>query len=255
KAERGNFNRIDLVFSSPDYAARDEKQAFNDCFVTCESMLGEEVLDKWIGGIDVDKNAVAEKGFLPVGQLLSAVKALITQIVASLPAKPCLTTRENATWSLYKLKPKPAADYPQQLDMYVGKTMFPDMWMCAHDNQPFDSCRFSKHGEVFAYLKIDGSEGVDEEKFADKSEIEDALDDLLVPEGLGAVIGGGTGKRYSYIDVALLDVKHGIEAIKQRMREGNVPERSWILFFDSNLQDEWVGIYDDTPPPPLAPPR
>ena len=250
KAERGNLNRIDIVFCSPDHAARNEKQVFNDCFVTCESMLGEEVLDKWIGSIEADKNAVMSKDFLPVGELLATVKALISQIVGSLPSKPCLLTTETATWSLYKLKPKTAEDYPEQLDMYVGRTMYPDMWMCTHNNQPFDSCRFSRHGEIFAHLKLDGSEGLDTEKFSDKAEIEEALDEVLVPEGLGAVIGGGTGNRYSYIDLALVDVKNGIEAIKARLREGNVPKRSWILFFDSDLRDEWIGIWNDTPPPP-----
>jgi hypothetical protein len=24
----------------------------------------------------------------------------------------------------------------------------------------------------------------------------------------------------------------------------------WIQFFDSDLQGEWIGIWDDTPPPP-----
>jgi hypothetical protein len=30
-----------------------------------------------------------------------------------------------------------------------------------------------------------------------------------------------------------------------------VPERSWVLFFDANLGAEWVGVYPETPEPPM----
>jgi hypothetical protein len=100
-------------------------------------------------------------------------------------------------------------------------------------------------------VKIDGSEGLDEEHFADKSEIEDALDEVLKPNQLGCQIGGGTGIRYSYIDLALVDLTQGIEAIRKRLQEGNLTKRSWIQFFDSDLAAEWIGVYDDSPPPPM----
>ncbi len=51
-------------------------------------------------------------------------------------------------------------------------------------------------------------------KFADKSEIEDALDAVLRPQKFGCHIGGGTGLRYSYIDLALTDVNRGVDAIE-----------------------------------------
>jgi hypothetical protein len=89
------------------------------------------------------------------------------------------------------------------------------------------------------------------ESFKDKSEIEDALDAILMSNRLGCVIGGGTGRRYSYIDLALIDLKQGIDAIRRVLVEGKIPKRSWIQFFDSTLAQEWVGIYDDSPPPPM----
>jgi len=34
------------------------------------------------------------------------------------------------------------------------------------------------------------------------------------------------------------------------LRDGKIPRRTWILYFDTSLEDEWEGIWDDTPPPP-----
>ena len=62
-----------------------------------------------------------------------------------------------------------------------------------------------QHGETFCYLKTDGREGFDAERWADRSELED-INEVLVPLGLGCVTGGGTGRTYSYVDLSLIDV-------------------------------------------------
>jgi hypothetical protein len=250
KGKRGALNRVDLTFAAPGYRGHDDEKARGDCFVACETLLGEEVLDTWIGYIDVADKAPADGEFLPIAELLSVVKGLIAEEVKSLPDKPCHETSNSSTWTMLKLEPEKLSDYPGQSDMFLGKTMLVEMWRCAHGGQEFDSKRYSKHDEVFAYVKLDGSQGLDQEKFADKAAIEDALDAVLLPNGVGAVIGGGTGLKYSYIDLALIDVPKAIELIKICLKNGNVPKRSWILFFDAYLLDEWIGIWKDSPPPP-----
>ena len=100
------------------------------------------------------------------------------------------------------------------------------------------------------FVSLDGAEGLDEERFADKGEIEDAIDGVLKPDRLGCFIGGGTGLRYSYVDLALTDAERSIEQITALLRDGNVPKGCWILFFDADLCGEWVGVYPDSPPPP-----
>jgi hypothetical protein len=99
-------------------------------------------------------------------------------------------------------------------------------------------------------VKLDGKQGLGDSEFGDKSEIEDAIDAVLGPKSLGCHIGGGTGLRYSYVDVALSKLEEGIEVIRKRLQKGMVPNRAWIQFFDSDLASEWVGVYDDTPAPP-----
>jgi hypothetical protein len=36
------------------------------------------------------------------------------------------------------------------------------------------------------------------------------------------------------------------------MQKLGLPRRSWLLFYDPDLADEWLGIYPDTPAPPMA---
>lgn len=97
---------------------------------------------------------------------------------------------------------------------------------------------------------MDGSKGLTPEGFADKAEIEDSLDQALRRENLGAVVGGGTGRRYSYVDLALVDVPRAIPVVRTALQSGKMPKRTWLQFFDSELAREWVGISADSPERP-----
>jgi hypothetical protein len=112
--------------------------------------------------------------------------------------------------------------------------------------------RHSRVGEVFCYLKMDGSEERDGTAFGDRAEIEDALNDRLRPASLGCVLGGGTGLRYSYVDFALMNVEQAVKAIRDLLQQGNLSRRSWLLFHDTDWRYEWIGIWDDSPRPFLV---
>jgi hypothetical protein len=248
RVDIGELNRVDLTFALPSSLGVDADLGRDQAFVSTETLLGEEVLDKWIGDIDVQP--IDDESLVPLVDLKDVVDQVIARARERCLEAPCHQLAEHAKWTLFKLNPDAAEDYTEQQDMFVGKTMLVDMWKCAHMGAPFHSGRFSRYGETFCYLKIDGAGGLDEERFKDKSEIEDAIDAVLIPNRAGCVIGGGTGLRYSYIDFALTDVDRALPLVIKRLREGNVPRRSWILFFDDELGDEWIGVWDDSPAPP-----
>jgi hypothetical protein len=263
EARLGSHHLVDLVFHSPRTDGAEDQQALNDAFVATETLLGEEILDTWIGAIEVGafrpRGGLARMfgrgkdrptGLIPLERLKETVDALIGGIQDQLPAEPHFRWAADSGWSAIELKPSQADDYPERTDLYVAITATQELWMAAHSGRPFCSQRFSRCGEVFAYVKLDGSEGLEGSRFADRTEIEDALNAALGKEALGGTIGGGTGVRYSYIDLALTDLRRGVEAVRSVLRDGRVPRRSWILFFDADLCGEWVGIYDATPPPP-----
>jgi len=264
RAACGEHHRVDLCFTSPSISGPEDQSALNAAFVATETLLGEQVLNDWIGAIEITP-APRAKGlrslfglgpkeqprFLELDRLKETVDSLVGSMREQLPSSPHCDWVEGAQWTMWELKPQPADDYCEQQDLFVGKSPNPTLWTAAHSAGLFSSERFSRCGETFCYVKLDGSQGLDKEAFADKSEIEDALDVSLKPDKLGCQIGGGTGLRYSYIDLALTDVDKGIQAVRRRLQTGNVPKRSWIQFFDSELAAEWVGVYDDSPPPPM----
>jgi hypothetical protein len=252
---RGEHHLIDLKFSGPK--VDDEDAASHEAYVLSETLLGEEVLDAWIGEIGVHSRPrgllsriglrSVPEGAVPLANLKDAVDAEMGRLRRELTSVS--TTSQSSSWSLLELEPKKRADYPWQFDLFVAKTPNLDLWRATRAPRFYDE-RFSGTGETFCYLKLDGSQGLDEEKFADKAAIEDALDELLLPAGLGCQIGGGTGLRYSYIELALNDFERALPAIRKLLIEGNVPKRSWILFHHCERRTEWIGIYDDSPPPP-----
>ncbi|MFY0572373.1 hypothetical protein ACN28E_52230 [Archangium lansingense] len=225
---------------------RTQDPALNGALIVAtEALVGEELLNTRIGAISVESRGDG----VPLEALASEVRARILALDEKLPSSPFHTQLDEASWTLYELKPTQHEDYPGRLDLFVANTMAPALWASAHSVRPFSSRRFSRHGETFCYLKLDGSEGLGEGGFKDRAEVEDALNEALVPAGLGCVIGGGTGVRYSYVDLALMNVERAMSVMRDVLQRGKVPRRTWLLFFDSALGAEWLPIWEDAPPP------
>lgn len=253
----GDDQRIDLRYSFAAPGSGDD--ALHAAFVATESLLGEPVLDRWIGAIEVASpprrsflsfGRRAEPEGIPLAELAAKVRETIDGIITSLPQGRCLD-RADDNWKMWKLDPpRGRDDFEGQLDLFVGKSMYPEMWRATRSGRPFFSEVYSRSGETFCYLKLDGSDGLDDEHFADKGEIEDAIDEALRRENVGCFVGGGTGLRYSYIDLALDDIERGAAIVGEILRGGNITRRSWLLFYDAELAGEWIGMWPDTPAPP-----
>lgn len=267
----GEHRKIDLTFHHVDTKGPDDEKANHVAFVATESLLSEDTLDHWIGFIDVAKapkpgllgrlrGDPGDRRLLPLDRLKPTVDALIESMRDQLPAKPlheyddvAQATPLNAPggdWSTVSLEPPQREDYARRSDMYVATTGLVELWPTLLRDGAFDSRRYSRHDETFCYLKIDGAGEFDSTDFTDRGEAEDAIDNTLRTAGIGCSLGGGTGYRYWYVDLALRDVDAAIGLIREVLRGGNVSNRAWLLFFDADLCDEWVGIYDDTPAPP-----
>lgn len=244
----GAANRVDIVFGFPaDLIAENHELAEAQTFVACETLLGEENLDHWVGGIDAEP--VSDRT-LPIEALKTSFDDARAEALEH-DTYPVRLADADGKWALYELKPNGASDYPRQTDLFVGKAMHLAMWRTAHSDIPFSSRRFSRFGERFCYVKLDGLDGFEGSDFSDKGEVEDAIDDELRQHGLGCFIGGGTGYRYSYVDLALTDLDAAIPRIRAVLRAHRIQKRTWLQFFDTNWQAEWVGIWPDTPPPPM----
>ncbi len=266
QADVGETGKIDLVFVLPHCAdAGDEEQLYH-AFVAAETLLGEEVLDTWIGGIEVEplpksglrglfrktRGKADPARLAPLEQLRSRVQTLVEQQRSQLPAQPSWQWVSESKWTVYELQPETAADYSQRDDLVVASTAWPEVFEACNTGGLFHSARLSRCGETFCYVKLDRSDANngDTEKYLDREPLDNAINARLIPGRLGCVIGGGTGVRYTYIDLALTDLHRGVAAVREVLREQQVPLRAWVRFFDDELAEEWVGVHSDAPPPP-----
>jgi hypothetical protein len=262
---RGPHNQVELTFRSAAFKSAEDEDARRAAFVFTESLVGEEAMDRWLGSIVVEpaprlrlfgkeKQAENQGGeFLPLDRLQPAFEAMVAVIQQGLPATPWhQVDTDDHTWSTLELEAEEQDDWPNRLDLLLGITPFVELVEASFESS-FRSDRFSRFGETFCYLKIERSADLDPAQVADREPWERAIDEALVPLGLGRTIGGGTGKRYSYVELALTDLDRSVPLLRARL-QAIVAQRSWLLFHDCELADEWVGLHDATPPPPGTPP-
>jgi hypothetical protein len=246
----GECNRIDLAFQfSRSFLDANGDLARTQTFLAAEALLGEDLATDWIGVLD----AVAEVPQpLPPGALRRAFIMLAAEQRSRIPAQPFLDRLESLAWTEIDLRPKKQEDYLHRYDLGAAVTCAPDLWRNAHSSQLFWSGRFSRSSETFCYLKIDRGGPMRRSAVGRRIKLEDALNRILRPQRLGCVIGGGSGRRYNYIDLALIDVRAAADAIRSLLLlAGLKTRRAWLLFFDDILGAEWIGMRPDSPPPPL----
>jgi len=261
-AVMGQFRRINVTVYSPHCSGPDDQESQAASFIAAESLLGEERLDKWCGAVEtvpLPKVGVLgkllgsqskERGGprpLPLDRLVPTFDALIASNSEQLPNRPYADIARDSSHSYAALEissADPNGEFPWS-DMFTAITSDVALWEAAHNGVPFYSCRFSRFNETFAFLKIEGLYSSDA-----RGEIEDAINEALLLSNLGGVIGGGAGSNFSYIDLALTDVRKAAAAMFAKLRERKLPFRTWLLFFDKHLSAEWIGLYPETPPPP-----
>ena len=273
---KGEDHLIDLDVLLSDCASSDDEEAMHAAFLAVEALLGEECLDKWIGQITVsplEADAKPSKA-VSLALLRPNIESMIEHTLATCARLPlhkhrhryaeCALTADSAgagvleegpPWSVFDLKhvldEPPRPDYPDKADLFIGTSCYEKLWLAMYHSPNFQSCRFSPHDETFCYLKIDLKDGLDPSRFQDRGDIEEHLDKVLASAEAGITIGGGSGRRYAYIDLALADVDKGIEVVRNVLTGGGIGRRCWLQFCDLELLHEWVGMYDDAPSPPV----
>jgi hypothetical protein len=243
---RGEHGRIDLRFV-PERGARLSKDLEEQALLAAELLVGEQYLDDWIGAVGL---ADRSEGTASLDHLYAAVVAAIHEVQVVLPDRPYFRLRNELAWSVYQLgEVEVSEEAPGRQDLYVARTALPCLFETARIGAPFSSARFSRCGELFCYVKLDGGDC----EPLDRVLAEARLDRTLAESSLGAVIGGANGRAYSYVDLALAKPERGFERTKEILRDLGAPRRSWILFFDDDLAGEWIPIWEDSPRPPGLP--
>jgi len=231
-------NLINITFG---YNGDRSREAVEDAiFMATEYLLGEEMLDRWIGDMVVTEVKSAK----PMTEFPNAIHSLIEKIKKKLPAKPLHQLRSTLKTQNIQVEPEEDEDHTERFDMVSARTLIPEMWQAAHNGAAFDSCRFSRHGERFCYLKLEGMTQPDK-----LQALEEKVNDALTKDGLGCTTGSAHGNRFGYIDLCLADPMKAIAVLKQ-ICESDCPQHSWLQFFDADWESEWLPLNSKSTTPP-----
>ena len=259
---RAGFSRghlIDVVLSLPGGVGSDREHEAAGALM--DALLGQARAADWLGEVMLepaprggllrvlDARAPAEQSF-PVSELPATFERAIEGLYAGLPDRPLWSIGGEHLWTMLEASAERADDYPAQDDLLLASTYMPEMLKCFLGGSPFASRRFSRHGELFSYLKVESVSKDPRLSLSARRVLEDALDAALVSERAGRVVGSGLGIRYAYVDFALANVDAGIDVVSNVARRVGLPLRSWVLFCDSALTGEWAKVHPGTPAPP-----
>jgi hypothetical protein len=189
---------------------------------------------------------------LALPELQPAVSNALRGIVAGLPEHPSHLYCERADWVLFELdelRDAPATDEVPLRDLRLATTMSPEMLKCYLSGIPFASERFSAHGERFCALQWTPAATADDARLSERMLVEEELDRALAPGRLGCVVGAGVGETCLYVVLALQMLEPALNLLVRRLRALGVAQTCWLLFFDDEWRDEWLGLYETTPAP------
>jgi hypothetical protein len=251
---RAGFTRghlLEIVVMLPGAEERADG-ACDAAEAVCESLLGEERLDDWVASVDVVAlpkrpslpvlGAPASASF-PLAELSAALDAAVAGLYAGLDAVPLHACERTQGWAMLETEPSSRVG-SRQPDLVMATTFVPEMLKSFLQGDPFSSRRFSRAGERFAYLAVDGEGKSPAARLPFRRAVEDSLDRELSRAALGCVVGNGVGVHHDYINLALTEVCRGVELVRDVARRMAAPQRSRILFCDSDWADEWVGVWE-----------
>lgn len=236
---RNKLNRIDITYWLP--FSEEQKQGLENLYLLTNTLLGEEIVDKWIDDIRINKTEGTNDK--KISELSLEVRTEIANIKNSLPEKLYfLIIDEDYNWITARRSPKQdeVEDFFDKDDLYFCSTISEQLLIAMDDKYFFDSERFSKNNEIFIYLKMENA--ADDQSVEEFSKIKKALDLQLKKEQLGCVVGSAIGLKYLYIDLAVINKQIVIQEIKKILKSCNVSKKSWVLFYDGELAYEQVDI-------------
>jgi hypothetical protein len=259
---RAGFSRghlIDVVLSLPGGRGSNREPDAGKALLL--ALLGEARATDWLGELSLEPaprdgplrvldSRARTSPFFPVSELGRTFERAIAGLYAGLPEKPLWSMGGEHLWTMLEASVERADDYAAQNDLLLASTYLPEMLKCFLGGSPFASSRFSRHGELFAYLKAESRSQDPRLSLSARRVLEDALDAALVSERAGRVVGSGLGIRYSYVDFALSNVENAIGVVANVARRIGLSERSWVLFCDTALEDEWAAVHPSAPAPP-----
>jgi hypothetical protein len=177
----------------------------------------------------------------------------LTQLREELPAVALAKLIDSKGWTTLEMEPTSEVADTRRNDirlMTASVAGLPPL-TAAHRGRRFCSALHSRLGETFCYVQWQHDATSDNDLLARREQLELAIARMFSQSGGGCVVGGGIGAKYLYFDLALTDPRQTVPHLRRTLLEHKPPQRCWLLFYDDELAEEWVGIHPDAPEPAL----
>ncbi|MDX2105260.1 MAG: hypothetical protein SFY67_02560 [Candidatus Melainabacteria bacterium] len=265
---KSHINRIMLGYHSSHFT-NDLSKDLTLLLKLTSAVLGEEMFEKWI-----DRVAPLKPVSIPVRMLnqligkenpisfqlnvlLEQCNKIKNQILNSLPNNyfyELLPSYEQEDAPCYIWHRKPDEDNvpARRKRRLIYAFLEQSLLQATLSGLYFHSTSHSKLNETFCYVEITDFDMGLKDSLDKRDDIALRIDNALRSSQLGCIFGVGSGIDSCYVDLALRNVEKAIPILREIATEKNLPETSWLFFYDSNLQDEWVGLHKSTKAPPVV---
>lgn len=201
---------LDIVIWHPNYVKDDDINS-QVAFIFLDEVMGETGTEMWIGNIELGGEKL-ENGI--------PLKSLATEVVAAASMHQWEKQEPDKTFIGYSV-PEPKDGYPRS-DTIAGATChFPLVGEFMEQEGLLDNDPLSGTGAHFLYLSIDATDFPEDDEVEYRVKIEEHLNDILIENGAGRILGGATGYANAYIDLVIFDGQDALDLIEQTMQLQN----------------------------------
>jgi hypothetical protein len=257
---RGHLLEITLGVPGGVGAENEQNAAEN----LVRAVVGDRLFETWVGAVHAAPaprmpslrvlDMRARQVSLSVDDLFATVSAAALGVLQGLPDAPRSSSTEGVSaasskasreeWTLLEVEPLAEERGGRKDDLVLASTCTPELLRCYLDGSPCASRRFSRTAEQFVFVSYADDERTMARRVARRGAIEAALSESVA--GFGAVTGVGFGVKTTYVDFALSDLEMGLLGLVSGGRQMELPELSFVQFFDSELEEEWLSIWPES---------
>jgi len=255
---RSSRNVVDVTFFSDSFSGENDREDIETAYCLCEYLLGEDTLNKWIGNIITQVINTSAGRIVSLfardkqldmshtrslAEFAQAIDKVVLEIKVQIDDEPlrlqAMQQPELLTFD------EAAISSPSRRRSFVSakKHIVESIVL----NGIFYSERFTKHAERFCYLKITGGELLMATEWFVK--LREQVDEKLRAGQAGCVFGYGHDVEHLFIDLAVEKIEEAIVVLRNVAQQEKLPVNSWLLFFDTELEQEWVGLFAETVAP------
>ncbi len=220
---------VDLAAWHPLFSEVDKEVRSTVLYLILDEVLGEFGTDLWLGTIETTDTELADS--MPVSELREYIHELELK-------EGWQKSDPTETYSLYEL-PEPDDEFLRS-DTVTGTVR----------NMALINKYLNSHGEMedelegsgaeFVFVAFDSAVLPDGEETDFRAGIEDRLEDVLMKEKSGLILGGAIGRNLTYMDLLIFDGDRSLQLIKDELIRQELPAGTTIHFFASGNEGRRV---------------